>query len=269
MIARLLILSLCAIAAIPAWAQQAAGPPVDVTALAKEQQNPISSLTSIPLQFNFDTGGGLEDQTSLLLNAQPVIPFRVSSGWNAISRTVVPIASLPGPEDTRQSGVGDIQLQLYLTPSKARGVIWGAGPVVSAPTATTAGLETGSWAIGPTFVALAMPGPWVVGTLVNNVWTISDAGDDRKVNQFLLQPFVNYNLAKGWAIASVPIITANWEADSGQEWTVPLGLSISRTTVFSGRPMVLGLHYYHNVVHPDTAASSQLRFMVVLLFPKR
>ncbi len=101
MIARLLILSLCTLAAIPAWAQQAAAPPVDVTALAKEQQNPISSLTSIPLQFNFDTGGGLEDQTSLLLNAQPVIPFRVSSGWNAISRTVVPIANLPGPEGTR------------------------------------------------------------------------------------------------------------------------------------------------------------------------
>ncbi len=141
--------------------------------------------------------------------------------------------------------------------------------MLSAPTATTSGLETGSWALGPTFVALAMPGPWVVGTLVNNVWTIADAGDDKKVNQFLLQPFVNYNLAKGWAIATVPIITANWEAESGQQWTVPVGLGISRTTVFSGRPMVLGVHYYKNVVHPDTGPSSQLRFMVVMLFPRR
>ena len=130
-------------------------------------------------------------------------------------------------------------MQLYLTPSKGDKVIWGAGPVVSAPTATTSGLQTGSWAAGPTFVALTMPGPWVIGALVNNVWTFSDAGDGPKVNQFLLQPFVNFNFGKGWAISTVPIITANWDAESGQQWTVPVGAGISRTTVFSGRPMVL------------------------------
>jgi hypothetical protein len=126
------------------------------------QQNPISSLVSVPLQFNFNTGGGLEDQTFLLLNAQPVIPFRVNEHWNAISRTVVPIASVPGPDATRSSGVGDIQLQLYFTPSKSGSFVWGGGPVMSAPTATTGGLKTGSWAAGPTFVALTMPGPWVL-----------------------------------------------------------------------------------------------------------
>jgi hypothetical protein len=29
------------------------------------------------------------------------------------------------------------------------------------------------------------------------------------------------------------------------------------------------VHYYYNVVRPDTAPSSQLRFMVVLLYPKK
>jgi hypothetical protein len=105
--------------------------------------------------------------------------------------------------------------------------------------------------------------------LVDNVWTFSDAGDDPTMNQFLLQPFVNDNFGKGWAISTVPIITANWDAESGQQWTVPVGLGISRTTAFSGRPMTLALHYYHNVVHPDAAAGGQLRFMWVLLFPKK
>ena len=113
--------------------------------------------------------------------------------------------------------------------------MWDAGPVVSAPTATS-GLQTGSWAAGPTFVALAIPGSWVIGALVNNVWTFSDAGDDPEMNQFLLQPFVNFNFGKGWAIASVPLITANWDAESGQQWTVPMGAGISRTTVFSDGP---------------------------------
>lgn len=259
----------CAVHVAPSMAQTTAAPPADATALAKEQQNPISSMVTVPLQFNFNTGGGLEDQSFLLLNAQPVMPFKVNDRWNAVSRIVVPLVSMPAPDATRYSGVGDIQMQLYLTPSKSRTVIWGAGPVVSAPTATTSGLKTGSWAAGPTFVALAMPGPWVLGVLMNNVWTVADAGDDTKVNQFLLQPFINFNFGKGWALSTVPIVTANWDAESGQQWTVPVGLGISRTVVFSGRPMVLGLHYYHNVVHPDTAAGGQLRFLWVFLFPKR
>ena len=244
-------------------------PAEDATALAKQQQNPISSLISVPLQNNFNTGGGLEDRTSFLLNAQPVLPFKLSDRWNVVSRTVLPIVSTPGPEDTRYSGIGDIQLQFYVTPSKGRSLTWGVGPVFSLPTATTTGFETGSWAAGPAFVALAMPGPWVTGLLVTNVWTFADAGDDTKTNQLLVQPFVNYNFGKGWALSSVPIITANWEAESGQQWTVPLGLGLMRTTKFSGRPLVVGVHYYYNVVRPDTAPSSQVRFMLVLLYPPK
>jgi len=48
------------------------------------------------------------------------------------------------------------------------------------------------------------------------------------VNQILLQYFINYNLKKGWYIGWQPIITANWEARSGDVWTVPFGGGIGR-----------------------------------------
>jgi hypothetical protein len=257
--------------AVPVAAQEQAPPAasVDAAALGKEQQNPISSMATIPWQMNFNSGGGLGDGTFFLLNLQPVMPFKLNKSWNMIVRTIVPIVSVPGTETTTYSGIGDIQEQVYLTPSKGGKVVWGFGPVVSMPTATAAPLHTGSWAAGPTFVALTMPGPWVMGAVVNNVWTFSDSGSSTKVNQFLLQPFINFNFGKGWALSTVPVITANWDAESGQKWTVPVGGGISRTIVFSGRPMTLSMHYYHNVVHPDAAAGDQVRFMVVMLFPKR
>lgn len=230
---------------------------------------PVSSVTTVPWQFNFNSGGGLEESTSLLLNVQPVMPFKVSDRWNMVVRTIVPVLSAPGPETTRYTGIGDIQEQIYLTPSRGGKVIWGAGPVLSLPTATTAAAETGSWAAGPTFVAVTMPGPWVIGAVVNNVWTFADSGSTTKTNQFLLQPFVNFNFGKGWALSSVPVITANWDAESGQKWTVPVGAGISRTVVFQGRPMTLALHYYRNVVRPDSAGADQVRFMVVMIFPKK
>ena len=107
----------------------------------------------------------------------------------------------------------------------------------------------------------------MIGALANQLWTFADAGGEPEVNQLLFQPFINYNFGVGWALSTAPIVTANWNAPSGQQWTVPLGLGISKTTAFNGRPMSLGVQYYYNVKRPDSAAATQLRFSVSLLYP--
>lgn len=48
-----------------------------------------------------------------------------------------------------------------------------------------------------------------------------------------------------------------------------LGLGITRTTVFNGRPMNIGVQLYGNVEHPDAAAATQLRFVLALLYPNK
>jgi hypothetical protein len=239
----------------------------DTTALAKATQNPVGDLTAVPLQFNFNSGGDLVDQTFFNLNFQPVVPFRVGQ-WNIIARTIVPINSMPAGADTRVSGVGDIQEQIYVSPAKVGKVIWGVGPVFSFPTATASALKTGTWAGGFGAVVLAMPGPWVIGGLVNQYWPMSDVGDAPKTDLFVFQPFVNYNFGKGYAIAFAPLISANWDAPDGNQWTVPLGLGITRTTVFNGRPMSLGVQYYDNVERPSGSAGQQLKFVVSFLYPR-
>ena len=50
--------------------------------------NPISSLINVPLQNNFDFGGGPRDEGfQYRLNVQPVIPFALGDDWNLITRT--------------------------------------------------------------------------------------------------------------------------------------------------------------------------------------
>jgi len=45
--------------------------------LAKKLANPIASLISVPMQYNHDEFGGVNDGASVdRLNIQPVIPFR-------------------------------------------------------------------------------------------------------------------------------------------------------------------------------------------------
>ncbi len=242
-------------------------PTHDVTALAKQTQNPVGDLISLPFQFNFNSGGDLEDRTLFNLNFQPVIPFALNDRWHAIARTILPINSLPGPEGSRFSGFGDLQQQLFFTPAKPGAIIWGAGPIFSLPTATAAPAETGTWAAGPTVVLLKMEGPWVVGGLISQLWPMVDTGDDTETNLLTMQPFVNYNFGRGYALTWAPIISANWNAPDGEEWTVPVGVGISRTVVFNRRPISLNVQYYHNVERPQGSAGQLLRFTVTLLYP--
>ena len=239
----------------------------DATELAKASQNPVGDLVSLPFQFNFNTGGGLEDRTFFNLNFQPVMPIKITPDMNLIARTIVPVVSIPAPAGLRFSGVADIQQQLFFTPSSPGKVIWGVGPAFSMPTATADAVKTGTWAGGLDAVVLSMHGPWVVGALLSQFWPMTDEGGEPKTNQFVFQWFVNYNFGEGWALATAPLNTANWDADEGQQWTVPLGIGISKTTAFNGRPMTLGVQYYYNVERPDNVAATQLRFVVSLLYP--
>jgi len=258
------------LAAGTAAAQTAAPPPQehDTTALAKQTQNPVGDLVSVPFQFNFNTGGDLEDRTFLNVNVQPVMPFRVTDRWNVIARTIVPLDSMPGEADTRFSGVGDIQQQIFITPAKPGGLIWGLGPTFSFPTATSSPVETGTWGGGFAAVVVKMTGPFVLGGLVSQIWPMTDAGGDPETNLLTMQPAVNYNIRDGWAMSFSPIITANWNAPAGNEWTVPLGVGITKTTVFNRRPMNIGVTYYYNLKRSDGAAGQQLRFTISLLYPK-
>ena len=117
--------------------------------------------------------------------------------------------SVPGSGDVSYSGVGDIQLQLYVTPSKPGAFIYGVGPVFSFPTATAPPLRSGTWAAGVGVVGLTMKGPWVLGALLTQSWPLSDTGGEPKTDLLVFQPAINYNFGGGWAMSFSPAITAN------------------------------------------------------------
>jgi hypothetical protein len=237
-------------------------------ALAKESQNPVANMNTIPVLFNWFTGGGLGKQTYSQTLIQPVLPLPISKNWNVISRTIVPVLSIPAGGSDRLKGIGDIQEQLFFSQTHAKKVIWGVGPIFSFPTATIDAIATGQFAVGPAVVVLTMPGKWVLGAVANNLWKFAGSDSTTAINAFFVQPFINYNLKLGWAIAFAPAITANWAAPSGEQWTVPLGLGISKVSMISKQHVSLSLQYYHNVVRPTNAGADQVRMVVSLLFPK-
>jgi len=250
------------------------------TDLAKQTQNPVADLISVPFQHNFNFNTGPNDKTVWVMNVQPVIPITLTKDWNLITRWITPIINQPelAPGIDHAFGLGDINPSFFLSPAGSKEFIWGIGPTFTFPTASAREIGAGKWSLGPTAVALTMQGPWVAGALINNQWSVAGWGD-KNVNAMLLQPFVNYNFGKGWYLVSAPILTADWEADSGDKWTVPVGLGAGRLIRLRqllgdgigdlGKlPINTSLQGYWNAVTPDFGPDWQLRFQVQFLFPR-
>ena len=166
------------------------------------------------------------------------------------------------------TGLGDINFTAFLSPEKPGKLIWGFGPSLGLDTSTSDFIGTGKWTIGPSLVLLVQPKPWSIGVLMRNLWSFAGPSDREKVNSFLTQFFINYNLPGGWYLTSSPAITANWEAPSGQQWTVPLGGGVGKLLKVGRLPLNVQVQAFGNVVAPEDAPDWNLRFQVQMLFPK-
>lgn len=244
--------------------------------LRSRTQNPVGALISVPLKNTIDFGAA--NGSAYFLSIQPVIPVT----WgevNLINRVIAPIIDVNGliegtpeiPEGAAgdgATGLGDINYSLFLSPARAGKVIWGVGPSLTCPTATDEQLGTGKWSAGPTAVVLTQPKPWTLGMLARQLWSYGGNSNRPHVNQLLLEPFINFNLDKGWYLISDMVITANWNADSGNQWTVPIGGGIGKLFNIGKQPINTRVEAYYNAERPNFAPDWSISFTIQFLFPK-
>ena len=241
----------------------------DADQLAKQLSNPVSSLISVPLQLNWDTGlGAGGDGERWTLNIQPVAPFHLNAHWNLISRTILPVV---GQEDViagdSESGIGDVTQSLFFSPKEATagGWVWGAGPAFLLPTASDDALGSDQWAIGPTAVVLRQTeSGWTYGGLVNYLVSIAGNEDRDDVNALFLQPFLAKALGRGRTVTVNFESTYDFESD---HWNAPFNATYSKVMLIGKQRLSLaaGARYY--VEKPQGGADWGLRFVVTLLFP--
>jgi len=239
--------------------------------LAKQLANPIASLISVPIQFNYDDNYGSSDDGSVItINVQPVVPISLNDNWNLISRTVLPIVDrddvpLPGRGET---GLGDTVQSVFLSPVEptAGGWIWGAGPVALLPTATDDSLGTDQWGLGPTAVALKQSGSWTYGALANHIESFAGDSDRADVSATFIQPFLSY-ITPQQTTFSINFESAyDWEAE---DWSVPMNLTVSQLMSLGGQAVQIGGGLKYWITAPDNGPEDWgLRFSFVLLFPQ-
>jgi len=246
--------------------------------LAKLVENPVSDLMRFGLGNNIFFGAGPKNHeiVGLELNAATTRKF---GQWSILNRLTIPFTYLPASAPAAPSGdsgarfgLGDIQYTGFLVRDESKRFfksIGGLGPTIVFNSATDDRMGLGKWSAGPTLAIVRLPDPWVFGVVVRNLWSFAGNSQRERVNRFLLTPFVNYNFSNGWYLVSTPRIRANWEADSGNKWTIPIGGGVGKV-LFRGNkhPVNLELQAFYFIEKPDLTPDWVLGMQFRILLPQ-
>ncbi|MBP1838616.1 hypothetical protein [Formosa algae] len=233
----------------------------DADALAKQLQNPIANLISLPVQANFDYGIGTENGSRMTLNIQPVIPFSVSENWNLVTRTIVPVISQNNVfgKSGSQFGLGDVVATAFLSPKAPTdgGIVWGVGPVLLLPTSTDNLLGLGEFGAGPSAVALTQKGAFTVGGLVNHIWA-------NQLSSTFFNPFIGRNFSGGRALTLNTELTQNWTNDAFTGVVMLQGSKVFKVGNQAINAAIAPRYHFGGA----KAADWGVRALLIFLFPK-
>jgi len=231
--------------------------------LIDQANAPISSIMQIRLQDSYAPQfRGLQGQGNSFTIAMtmPLPKYRLLPFPQLSLLTVPASVKLPG----NTTGFGDLRFLDIAVLNEGHSVIWGVGPAFVFPTASTRVTGQGKWQAGPAAAVAFVPERWLVGVLVQNL--ISFGGDPNRanVNQMILQPFVVYQLGKGWFVRSQPQMVFNWKTS---KQLLPLNLGLGRVFKIGRQNVSCFVETFRNVSYDGPAPKYGVTFGVTLLYP--
>jgi hypothetical protein len=223
----------------------------------------------LPFEIDFDSGAPNGD--AIISRFIPLNTILVREKWKLVNLAMIIIADAPGGRPggpgnpapvpgPNAFGLGDFTDGVFYTRQTAKGLMWGIGAAIGIPTATDDVLGSGKWLAGPALRLGHQVGRWRLGLLATNRWSFAGDSDRLNVNQLLVRGLIRRPLSKKWFFIYSPIITASWDAASGQKWLVPVGGGFGRSLGSHPRQVNLSIEAFINAIKPDGAPDSVLRF---------
>ena len=230
--------------------------------IARDLANPNSPLASLNGQLQHRTFDGnlpgANNQDSMTFVFQPVFPFSLGKTSSGADQTlfVRPAisyffnqpsfnASTGNFDDV--NGMGDIVTDVAYGQTYKNGFLWAIGGVTTLPTATDSRLGSGKWSLGPEVLIGKFEKWGVYGIFPSHQWDVAGWGDG-SVNATSIQTFVALLPGGGWSVSTQPIMSYDWKGD---QWTIPINLTVSKTLKVGKTPLKVSLEANYYVEQSD------------------
>ena len=248
-----------------------------------------------------------EDANKTVYTGIAQFPKKLSENWSLINRVIWTVPSVPLDQDKidaagggdfgeapgvtlppderplpinvfdgRTTGFGNMYYVGLFTPAEpamkldnGASVLWGAGFDLGFPTASEDILGTGKWTAGPSTLGVYLGPKWKVGGLLMHYWDYEGDSDRADVNLSNLQYIYYYSLDETSSVGAMPNIIANWEENSDNAFTVPIGIGYNKTIQIGKVPVRFGAEVHYSVIRPDDVPGAEwdFRFYIIPAAP--
>ena len=213
--------------------------------IAEQLANPLANMISVPFQWNYDRGRGVNqagsDQTLLF---QPVVPISLSGGDTLIVRPIVTSVWLNNVNGYTGAGLSNIQLEAFYAPNTNSSFIWGVGPYFSSPAGSSGQFGSQQMGAGATGVALNRVGGWTYGILAFQSWSLGGVATSGTANNLYGQPFIAYVTPDAWTYSLN--FQSNYNYDTHRT-SNPVNFDIAKLVYFDKTPIQFTVGPRYNV----------------------
>lgn len=235
--------------------------------ISRQLDNPMTGLWSLTFEDKiYIKEGDLIDDSELANTFffQPGLPVPLGEDkeWVFIARPVFPIVTnpvfdpaAPGGVDGHKTGFGDIQMLAMIGPNRTDGLVWGVGATFKFPTAFDDALGQDKYQAGPAAMLFNISKPWLYGVMVQNWWSYAGDNNAPDTSQTDIQYVIRYSLPDAWSIGMGPTVSIDWEADSDDQVTLPVGLGLTKTVRIGNMPVKFRGEVQYSVIKPDNYGS--------------
>ena len=224
--------------------------------------NPLATIWRLDFENDtiYNTGDIGEEEWTNTLTFRPRLPVALGE-WVLLFQPQVPLVDtqvkfeeslLRGLSVSKVTGLGDTIFATAIGRKVHKDIELGLGPTFILPTATKNVTGQGKWQAGPAATIFYVPKGWTIGAVPQVWWSFAGDDDRPDTNQMEIQYIIARHFSNGWNIRSRPTIKADFKADSGDKWNVPIGGGISKLFKLKKLPVLIGVEAQYSVIQQDT-----------------
>ena len=276
------------------------GAPKTTEEIALESTNPLAAFYRFDYELQYQTYqgdiAGADDQNGWDHLFQTTIPFRTKNGKGWVARFGLPyVPDQPiywtdkghaewrmRQEDPREDGdgywspthghTGDVNFDVVYGGVNDEGRILSYGMAGELPTSSDTSNAKQQLILGPEVNIGKMTDRGVYGAIISHVIDVVEKKDKNTpdTNITSIRGYFSYGLGHGWQLISNPVITYDWEGDSGNKLNLPLGGGVAKTFMISKVPLRVAAELQYFVASTDRFGPDMLfKFSMSPIMPGR